>query len=78
MAVEKTLKQAPGSGEDIARKSESFLRGVWTELEKTTWPSPHEVQRLSTVVIGIIVALGIYMAILNSALEVIFNWITRI
>ncbi len=78
MAVEKTLKPAPTSGDDIARKSESFLRGVWSELEKTTWPTPHEVQRLSSVVIGIIVVLGVYMAVLNSVLEVVFNWIARI
>lgn len=78
MAVEKTLKPATGSGEDLTRKSESFLRGVWTELEKTTWPTPHEVKRLTSVVIAIIVLLGFYMAVLNSVLEVIFNWIARI
>lgn len=53
------------------QKSRNYLQEVWVELKKTTWPSREEATRLTMVVIGVIVVLGIYMGILDTVLSLI-------
>jgi preprotein translocase subunit SecE len=52
------------------------LRETLVELQKTTWPTRAEANRLTMVVIGVIIALGIYMGLLDalfSAIDRMFN-----
>ena len=40
---------------------------------KTTWPTKEEATRLTAVVIGVIVVLGIYMGVLDTVLSLLVN-----
>ena len=62
-------KQAGGSrGRGLA-----YLQEVMTELKKTTWPTQQEATRLTMVVIAVLVALGIYMGVLDWGLSALVN-----
>ncbi len=54
----------PVSPEQIQRTT-NFLQETMVELKKTTWPTKKEAWRLTTVVIGVIAALGLYMGTLD-------------
>jgi preprotein translocase subunit SecE len=71
MAVEKSPPSS--SGEPGLQKTRNTLMETWVELKKTTWPSKQEANRLTLVVIGVIVVLGIYMGLLDTLLSLFFN-----
>jgi len=52
-----------------AIKPLNFLKEVKTELSKVIWPTKKEAIRLTTIVIGISIAVGIYI----SSLDFIFT-----
>jgi preprotein translocase SecE subunit len=65
--------QAPEPSTQAARNA---LRETIVELQKTTWPTRLEANRLTAVVIAVIIALGIYMGLLDyllSTLDRILN-----
>ncbi len=72
MTVNKSVKQITGPDGVVEGKSNYFMR-VYQELKKVTWPIPSEVKRLTSVVIGIIVACGIYMWVVSTAI----SWILQ-
>jgi preprotein translocase subunit SecE len=47
----------------------SFFREVKVELQKTTWPTPKEAWRLTTVVLGVIVAVALYVGVIDFVLS---------
>ena len=65
MAVE----QKSVGPEQNLQKTNKFGQEVLTELKKTTWPTRQEAIRLTSVVVAVIVALGIYMGILDAVLS---------
>jgi preprotein translocase subunit SecE len=75
MAV--TQKPAPPTttpNMDASReKAGNFLNETYVELKKTTWPTKEEATRLTLVVVGVIVVLGIYMGILDGVLSFLVN-----
>jgi preprotein translocase subunit SecE len=46
---------------DFGKNPLQFLKEVRTELMKVTWPSRTEIIRLTGVVIGVSIAVGIYL-----------------
>jgi preprotein translocase subunit SecE len=59
-----------GAGPESERQpGRNTLKETLVELQKTTWPTRAEANRLTAVVIGIIVVLGIYMGLLDAALS---------
>lgn len=48
-----------------------FIHEVWVELKKTTWPTPKEAWRLTVVVIGVIVAVAVYVGAIDFVLTMI-------
>ena len=54
-------------------KGKGFLNEVIVELKKTTWPTPKEAWRLTMVVMGVIVAIAIYMG----AIDAVLSWATK-
>ena len=50
-----------------------FIREVIVELKKTTWPTPKEAWRLTTVVLGVIIAIAIYVG----AIDFVLSWATK-
>lgn len=78
MAIQQTRsKSSGGSGgadnADGAQKTRNFLKETVIELKKTTWPTQQEATRLTSVVIGVIVVLGIYMGTLDALLSFLVN-----
>lgn len=54
-------------------RGKGFLHEVIVELKKTTWPTPREAWRLTTVVLGVIIAIAIYVGAIDAAL----SWATK-
>ena len=54
-------------------KGKGFLNEVIVELKKTTWPTPKEAWRLTMVVMGVIIAIAIYMG----AIDFVLSWATK-
>lgn len=50
-----------------------FLSEVIVELKKTTWPTPKEAWRLTTVVLGVLIVIGIYVGLVDFVL----SWATK-
>ncbi len=69
-------RPAPGAAPDLTR-TQSFLHETLIELKKTTWPTREEAWRLTSVVIGVIAVLGLYMGILDLVLTRVFNLINK-
>jgi preprotein translocase subunit SecE len=53
-------------------RGRGFLHEVWVELKKTTWPTPKEAWRLTSVVLGVIIIVAIYIG----AIDWILTWLT--
>jgi preprotein translocase subunit SecE len=68
---------SPAGGDPGPQRARNTLVETWVELKKTTWPSKQEANRLTMVVIGVIVVLGIYMGLLDTLLSFIFNRILQ-
>ena len=49
-----------------------FLRDVRSELRKVTWPTWDELKKATTVIIAFVVALGLFIGLLDSALHAVF------
>ena len=60
--------QPPEQNLQVARNT---LQETIVELKKTTWPTRAEANRLTLVVIGVIVVLGLYMGLLDAALSML-------
>jgi preprotein translocase subunit SecE len=76
MAIEQSRAKGgggAGSAEQSTERARNFLMETWSELKKTTWPTKQEATRLTSVVIGVIVVLGIYMGLLDSILSFLVN-----
>ena len=55
------------------QRGSGFLQEVMVELKKTTWPTLPEAWRLTTVVLGVIVAIAVYIGLIDFIFTVIFN-----
>ena len=64
---------APAPAPVAAPRKSNFLSEVITELKKVTWPTLPEAWRLTTVVLGVIVAIAVYVGLIDFVLTTIFN-----
>lgn len=53
---------------NITRNTGQFLNEVWSELKKVQWPNREELYGFTVMVIVAIVAVGIYIGVLDSVL----------
>ena len=65
--------EPPVSAEQSVERTRSFIQETLVELKKSTWPTRPEATRLTTVVVGVIVGVGIYMGLLDSILTFLVN-----
>src|SRR6266480_296029 len=49
-----------------------FLRDVRSELRKVTWPTWDELKKATVVIIVFVVALGVFIGLLDSFLQLVF------
>ena len=50
-----------------------YLTEAWSELKKVTWPTRQTVINLTLIVLAVSIAVGIYIAILDSALHALLE-----
>jgi preprotein translocase subunit SecE len=55
------------------QKLNRYLNEVRVELKKTTWPSKQELIASTEVVLGVVIVVGLYIALTDGLL----SWITR-
>ncbi len=56
-AEEESLSHPTGGG----NKFTQFMRSVWAELQRVSWPDREQVFKLTGVVLGFVVIMGIYL-----------------
>ncbi len=49
----------------VVARGRSFIHEVIVELKKTTWPTPKEAWRLTVVVLIVIVAVAVYVGVID-------------
>ncbi len=74
-AVKPTVQ--PG-GNGPVQKAQKYLGEVATELRKTTWPTKPELLAQTQVVLGVLVAVAVFIACWDSILGLIFNLIFQL
>jgi preprotein translocase subunit SecE len=72
---QKTTRKPMASASDSApapvQRGRGFLHEVIVELKKTTWPTPQEAWRLTMVVLAVIIAVAVYIGIIDFILTVL-------
>jgi preprotein translocase subunit SecE len=64
---------AVGKFLDFTRASKMFVRESWAELKKVTWPTKQQVKLSTMWVIGLTVAVGIYLFFVDFALSALLT-----
>ncbi len=54
-------------------RGRGFIHEVIIELKKTTWPTFPEAWRLTTVVLGVIIIVAVYMGVIDYVLSTLTN-----
>ncbi len=73
------IEQKKGAKTDIApadaklEARSAFLSETLAELKKTTWPTKQEANRLTGVVLGVIVSVALFMGVLDAFLSFIVH-----
>lgn len=70
-------ESAPANASAPGPRGHSFLHEVWVELQKTVWPTWPEAWRLTVVVMAVIIALGIFVAVIDYGFSQIFNHLIK-
>lgn len=65
--------EAPTASEQNVEAKRAFIQETITELKKTTWPTKQEANRLTSVVFGVIVAVAVFMGVLDGLLSLIIS-----
>jgi preprotein translocase subunit SecE len=84
MATEKSIPSPAPAPKPRAATSRSehrlvkYLREVGTELKKTNWPSKPELISETQIVIGVLIALGVFVAAWDQVLGLIIKGLMRI
>jgi preprotein translocase subunit SecE len=65
---------------NMARRamSPTIIRDVVSELRRVTWPSREETTRLTTMVIGVSAAIGIFLGVIDIGFAKFFDLILSI
>ena len=70
MAVDSTLPPAPEHKVvAAARGIPGFYQAVMVEMRKVTWPEPKDVQRATVAIIIFVLVLGLFIFVLDMALQ---------
>jgi len=53
----------------VFRGIRQYLSEAWSELKKVAWPTRQTVVNLTLIVLGVSIAVGIYIAVLDGVLH---------
>jgi preprotein translocase SecE subunit len=54
-----------------------YLNEAWSELKKVAWPTRQTVVNLTLIVIAVSVAVGIYIAVLDTVLRELLSQVLK-
>ncbi|ACB59568.1 MULTISPECIES: preprotein translocase subunit SecE [Exiguobacterium] len=54
-----------------------FLRDVWNELKKTSWPKRKELTKYTLTVIGMVIFMGVFIFGVDSGLSAFMSWLIK-
>jgi preprotein translocase subunit SecE len=66
--VEKPVKKEKVNKPNPIKRFTAFLKGVWSELKKVTWPTRKELIQHTSVVLGIVFILTIIVYVIDVGL----------
>lgn len=75
------MNKAPGGSSDAKKRAMSqmsaqdFVRGVWLELKRVTWPTREEWISATVLTVVLVVAIGLFTWGCDWVFAQIFNWI---
>jgi len=58
-------------------KATKFLKEVQTELKKVTWPTREQAIRLTGIVVGVSLVVGLYIGVLDYGLTKLIGLVVR-
>ena len=74
----KTMVNPSDAPQPTVQRGRGFIHEVMVELKKTTWPTLPEAWRLTTVVLGVIVSIAIYLAMIGGAVGFVMDKLIRV
>ena len=57
----------------MVRGIRQYLIEAWSELKKVAWPTRQTVVNLTLIVLGVSIAVGIYIAVLDAAFHALID-----
>ena len=57
----------------MVRGIRQYLIEAWSELKKVAWPTRQTVVNLTLIVLGVSIAVGIYIAVLDTAFHALID-----
>jgi preprotein translocase SecE subunit len=57
----------------VVRGIRQYLIEAWSELKKVAWPTRQTVVNLTLIVLGVSIAVGIYIAVLDAAFHALID-----
>jgi len=66
------------SGPPVVKRIQKYYGEVMTELRKAIWPSRTELRAQTQVVLGVLVAIGVSVALFDTVLGVAVNLLLRL
>ncbi len=74
------MNKAPGGSPDARRRlgnqsAQEFLRGVWLELRRVTWPTREEWVSATVLTVVLVVAIGLFTWACDWIFGQIFAWV---
>lgn len=74
--VEETEKMKPAATkEGVVRRTLTFLRSSWGELQRVQWPDRRQVGQATAVVLGFVVLAGLYLGLADLGAQELVGWI---
>lgn len=71
-------KKTAATKENLVAQATKYLKGVWAEAKRVTWPSPADVKRGTVVVIVTVALISLYLFIIDKGLEFIFKFLRNL
>ncbi len=74
------MNKAPGGTPDARKRlanqsAQEFIRGVWLELRRVTWPTREEWISATVLTVVLVVAIGLFTWACDWIFGQIFNWV---
>jgi preprotein translocase SecE subunit len=74
------MNKAPTGTPDVRKRiagqnAQDFIRSVWLELRRVTWPTREEWISATVLTVVLVVTIGLFTYACDQAFGLIFNWV---